>query len=237
MVNDHNFMAFFRRRIHWYWWVVWLSVWLVALAGLAEVQAAGTVRLQIRLRHSDGTAVTGESIILQRLPDEEPVTPTCTTNSEGECTWQVRRGLYQLLFDRPLDDITALALAEGGLNGLGITVGDEPITYSFTFHSDGHAYFDAAPEAAVPSPIIPVGEMLHGGVAPTPTSPAMDDQPLTETPTIEPTTSPETAVDTPPDNTWHFLLFIAGGLIIGGSIHWWSSKRQSINRKSEDADD
>ena len=229
------------RRKQLNWLASWLPFLLAMFVGIAEAQIADNTRLQIRLRASDGTAVVGETVILERLPEEEPVILECTTDTHGECIWTVRRGLYQVLFERPLDGISALAVAEGGLRGLGITVGDEDITYHFTFHSDGRVYFDAAPEAAVPSPIIPAGEALHGGIVPTPVLPVVNDELMEEMPTPESTSTPDTAVRTTSGSSWHFILFIGGGLIIGGSLHWWSrhpqqlSNRQSSikNRKSE----
>lgn len=216
------------KRTHWL--ASWLPFWLALLVGVAEAQTAGDTRLQIRLRASDGMAVVGETVILQRLPEEEPITPECETDSNGECVWYVGRGLYQVLFERPLDDISALAVAEGGLRGLGVTVGDEDITYHFTFHSDGRVYFDAAPEAAVPSPIIPAGEALHGGIAPTPVLPVVDDELVKETtPTSEPTSVPDTAAGPTSGSSWHLVLFIGGGLVIGGGLHLWSRKRQQQN--------
>lgn len=230
------------KRTHWV--ASWLPFWLVLLAGIAEAQTDGDIRLQIRLRYSDGTAVAGETVILQRLPEEEPIAQAlrqaqgdnCETDTNGECTWYVGRGLYQVLFERPLDDISALAVAEGGLRGFGITVGDEDIAYHFTFHSDGRVYFDAAPEAAVPSPIIPVGETLHGGAAPTPVP--TSEQRIDVTPTRLPEQAGVEKPDANPTSStpWRFLLFIGGGLVIGGGLHLWSRKRQSPKRKSEDAD-
>lgn len=221
------------KRTHWI--ASWLPFFLAILVGIAEAQTASDSRLQIRLRASDGTAVVGETVILQRLPDEEPVSPECETDTQGECTWYVGRGLYQVLFERPLDDISALAVAEGGLRGLGITVGDEDIPYHFTFHSDGRVYFDAAPEATVPSPIIPAGEALHGGIAPTPVLPVVDDDPVEETPTPEPTSTPDAAARTTPGSSWHLILFIGGGLMIGGGLHLWSRKRQQQNGQTKNA--
>ena len=226
------------RRKQLNWLASWLPFLWAMLVGIAEAQTTGDTRLQIRLRASDGTAVAGEQIILERLPEEEPLplrpgsVQACVTDSHGECTWTVGRGLYQVLFTRPLDNISALAVAEGGLRGLGITVGEDDIIYHFTFHSDGRVYFDAAPEEAVPSPIIPAGEALHGGAAPTPALPAVDDGPVEEMPTPEPTITPDTAVRTTPGSSWHLILFIAGGLTIGGGLHLWSRKRQTPNRKS-----
>lgn len=206
------------KRTHWL--ASWLPFFLAMLVGIAEAQTPGDTRLQIRLRYSDGTAVVGETVILQRLPEEENITPECETDSNGECIWFVGRGLYQVLFERPLDDISALAVAEGGLRGLGVTVGDEDIAYHFTFHSDGRVYFDAAPEAAVPSPIIPVGDVLHGGTPP-PTLTFIEDEPVKEIATPEPTSTPDTAVDIASGNSWRLILFIGGGLVIGGGLHFF----------------
>ena len=158
-------------------WIVFyvLCVMFTWPGDVARAQEGGGVDLRIRLRASDGSAVVDEPVVLQRLPDEEDIAPACRTDTEGICTWRVRRGLYQLLFDRPLDAVSALAVAEGGLRGLGVTVGDATITYHFTFHSDGRVYFDAAPEAAVPVPIIPESDELHGGVEPFRRTAAFDD--------------------------------------------------------------
>lgn len=221
------------KRTHWL--ASWLPFFLALLGGMAEARTVGDTRLQIRLRYSDGTAVIGETVTLQRLPEEEPITPNCTTDTNGECAWYVGRGLYQVLFERTLDDISALAVAEGGLRGLGITVGDEDITYHFTFHSDGRVYFDAAPEAAVPSPIIPAGELLHGGIAPTPVLPVVDDELVEETPTPEPTSVSDTTTRTISGSSWHLILFIGGGLVIGGGLHLWSRKRQQQNGQTKNA--
>lgn len=223
-----------RKQLHWL--ASWLPFLLALLVGIVEAQTTDHTRLQIRLRYSDGTAVVGETVILERLPEEEPA--PCVTDRHGECAWTVGRGLYQVLFERPLDDISALAVAEGGLRGLGITVGDEDIgnasiAYHFTFHSDGRVYFDAAPEAAAPSPIIPVGDTLHGGTVPTPTLTVTRDEPVEETPTPEPTNTPDTAVDPASGNSWRLILFIGGGLVIGGGLHLWSRKKQTSGQKTK----
>ncbi len=209
----------------------WQMLVLIAclFSSTAYAQTSGDIQLQIRLRYSDGTAVTDETVILQRLPEGEA--QACKTNTIGECTWQVRHGLYQLIFERPLDDVSAVAVSEGGLRGFGITVGDASITYHFTFYSDGHVYFDAAPEAAVPSPIIPEGDILQGGIVSTPPQPVMTDAPIEETPMPEQAVVTDTAVRNPSPRLWRFILLICGGLIIGGGFHLWS--RQSTNRKSK----
>jgi len=229
---------FTRFKLSWRkWFWVWLGGICLLGAGLLAVpaQAAEPISLTVQLRHSDGTAVTAEPIRLERLPDEEPIDPACLTDSSGRCTWPVGRGLYQLLFERPLDTISELALAEGGLRGFGLTVGDASITYHFTFHSDGRVYFDATPEAAVPSPVIPIGEALHGGVAPTEVPLAIVTESVGPTPTPEATSGPETAVGSTAGSGWRLLLFIGGGLALGGSLHVWSRQRQAANRYADKA--
>lgn len=212
-----------RKRMKWVMLI--LTVWLFWRTGGVLAQDS---ELQIWLRASDGTAVAGETIILERLPEAEPY-PACTTDANGQCAWRVGRGLYQVLFARPLDDISALAVAEGGLRGLGVTVGDAAIAYHFTFHSDGRVYFDAAPEAVVPSPIIPVGHGLQGGIAPTPTPEQRVD--VTATPLPEPAAQEE-SLTRESGNTWRLLLFMGGGLVVGGGLHLWSRRRQRLSRQS-----
>ncbi len=155
--------------------VVWLAL-LAAPLPTAVAQDETTVLLTIRLRDSDGRPVTSEVVKLSRLPEETAV--VCTTDAQGECAWPAAPGLYQLLFDRPLDDISAAILGESGLRGLGVMVGgapngaapngNKPLTYHFTFHSDGRVYFDLAPDAPLPVPKIPTAEESHfheGGTA------------------------------------------------------------------------
>ncbi len=214
--------------------VVWLAL-LAAPLPTAVAQDETTVPLTIRLRDSDGRPVTGEVVKLSRLPEETAV--TCTTDTQGECAWPAAPGLYQLLFDRPLDDITAAILGESGLRGLGVMVGgaptggapnggapnddapngNKPLTYHFTFHSDGRVYFDLAPDAPLPVPKIPTAEESHfheGGTAvlnavPNATSipvttavfvaaaPITITQPVTPTMTMGTTTTVSTATAVP----------------------------------------
>ena len=223
-----------------------LLIALFSISGLLMMahpaQAQQTVRLEIRLRDSGGTAVSGETVTLQRLPEEMPVLPNCTTGTDGVCIWYVTRGLYQVLFTQPLDDVSALALAEGGLRGFGITVGDEPITYHFTLQRDDHVYFDAAPEAVIPVPIVPSHDSLHGGTAATPAimlTPAEQSTSVIELVPVEETTAPttiipaetdgETAVDSTSSPVWHLLVYIGLGLLFGGAVYAWpkSTRRGS----------
>jgi hypothetical protein len=202
-----------------------ISIYLILLP--IPAQAQEEVQLQIRLRYSDGTAVFGETVILERLPEEEPVPwaanddalrqaqdEACTTDAVGECAWSVTPGLYQVLFTRPLDDLSALAVAEGGLSGFGLTVGDEDIAYYFTFHSYGQVYFDAAPNADVPSPIIPDPDDLHMPALPTEPYPA---EAATPPPSSVSVTNTEVAA---PDHSWRLFLFVIRGLTLGITLHF-----------------
>lgn len=223
--------------------------WLIALFSISvflilvhPAQAQQTVRLEIRLRDSGGTAVSGETVTLQRLPEETSMLPNCTTRANGVCVWHVGRGLYQVFFTQPLDDVSALALAEGGLRGFGITVGDAPITYHFTLQRDDHVYFDAAPEAIIPVPIVPSHDSLHGGAVPTPAitlTPAEQPTSVIELVPVEKTATPttplpseidgETAVDSTSNPIWHLLGYMGLGLLFGGAVYAWpkAARRRS----------
>ncbi|MBK8989724.1 MAG: carboxypeptidase regulatory-like domain-containing protein [Chloroflexi bacterium] len=174
------------KRVGWLGVFCGAVVWFVLLAApmsTAVAQGETTVQLTIRLRDSNGRALAGEVVKLSRLPEETAV--ACTTDAEGRCAWPVTPGLYQFLFTRPLDDISAAILGESGLHGLGVMVGAAPngetpngetpnggapipvpltLTYHFTFHSDDRVYFDMAPDSPLPVPKIPTAEEAHGHV-------------------------------------------------------------------------
>jgi hypothetical protein len=221
-----------------------LVVLVTATGETTAQEGDGAVTLTVQLRAANGQPVIDETASLQRLPDEEEILPACRTDSMGRCTWQVERGLYQVLFDRPLDGVSALALAEGGLRGFGLTVGGEDIAYDFTFHDDGHVYFDAEPQAARPVPIIPTPELLMGGVAPTATpTPEGTDAPgpVSEEGDPDDVAAPGATAGTevPPDRTsWRFVLYLALGLTAGGGLHLYSRRRrprQLAGEKKQDA--
>ena len=210
--------------------------WLILLPGVALASLQEETAVHASLRMADGTAVVGETVTLERLPEGNLILPSCFTDANGRCTWYVSRGLYQVLFTRPLDDISSLAVAEGGLQGLGITVGDEAITYHFTFHTDGRVYFDTTPEADRPTPFIPTEAIEQGSIRPTVTasSPASLTATLPTTNTIPVAATPtlDTAVANTPIKAWRVLIFIAVGLIIGGVIHLWSQKHPKTDKKT-----
>jgi hypothetical protein len=255
----------------WRWSLLnWILLWVllvvalylggVRLAGAQTATSAGSVQatsassaqvvtdpageppyyeLRLYLRHSDGTAVTGEPIILERLPQELPM--PCETDALGVCTWTVGRGLYQALFDRPLDQISALSLAEGGLRGFGVTVGEADIAYHFTYQPDGRAYFDGAPEAAVPVPIIPSFDSLQGGAAPTPNvlsllgvGEAIDEAETAGTARPTPTkieagmatTGAEDGVTTTTAAGWQLVVLVGLGLLLGTGLHLLQTQRR-----------
>ena len=70
------------------------------------------------------------------------------------------QGLYEVSWEYTLDMLSQVASAENGLHNFGITVGNQPITYHFTLYNDQHIYFDAAPAAPLPDPLIPTVENL-----------------------------------------------------------------------------
>jgi hypothetical protein len=210
-------------------------------AGTSNVlaQEGTTVPLHIRLRAADGSAVVGERVILERFPDEEAISPDCITNATGQCTWYVEPGLYQLLFSRPLDEISALAVAEGGLRGLGLTVGRTAVTYHFTFHSDAYVYFDAAPDAAVPEPVIPAETHQHGDEE---TIPELVDTAETphhhETATAVPSSVAITATQISAESAgrpWLPLVYIALGLLLGSGLHFLQRYSSSLRRQAQKA--
>lgn len=204
------------------------------LRGTVEAgQPTTPVTLTVLLRYADGTAVIDEPVTLEQPLEADFLLPVCTTDAAGRCVWQVTRGLYQLQFNRPLDVVSGLALAEGGLSGLGITVGDAPIAYHFTFHSDGRVYFDAAPEAAMPSPIIPVGDLLHGGTAPVATATPEHSIALTAAPLPDSDYQQEDGRIAVLGLPWHLLLYLGGGIAIGIGLHVWTQKRQQGGSRPE----
>jgi hypothetical protein len=214
-------------------------LWFIQVLLPISAQAQEDVQLHVRLRYSDGTAVFDETVVLEgdtlRQAQDDVLRQVqdnaCTTDINGLCTWSVPPGLYQLLFTRPLDDLSALALAEGGLDGFGLTVGLSDIVYHFTFHSDSRVYFDAAPESVLPSPIIPEPDDLHSWFTPTPAVTAEAAPPM------ESTTMPSVGVTTTEgavtDRRWQPLLFVLFGVGLGGGLYLlqprlgrvWSRKR------------
>jgi len=183
---------------------------------------SGRVTVTVHLRDSTGLPLAGETVLLERLPDGEYEPAACVTGVDGVCAWQAAPGLYQLFFSHPLDELTQLALAEGGLRGFGITVGDTPVSYHFTFHHDGFVYFDSEPAAPRPAAVIPSLEDLHLGHAPiAATTPAAVEAtetpmaPLAETPASA--TAMQLTGEQPSERpvvAWLLFLSITAGLLI-----------------------
>jgi len=174
------------------------------------------VTLTIQLRATDGAPLVGEPVILEQLPDAAALDPQCQTDPEGLCTWLVAPGLYQVRFPAyTLDNLSALALAEGGLSGLGITVGESTIRYGFTVQADGHVYFDATPDAAAPTPRHPAETDLSGGVVISPVVGLVTKPQITITPV---SLLPEPEEATPSIAWWMWL----GGGVTLGFTSWFS---------------
>ena len=201
------------------------SIWL------APLKLAGEgVTLTIQLRATDGTPLVDEPVILEQLPDAAALDPLCQTDPEGLCAWLVAPGLYQIRFPAyTLDDLSALALAEGGLSGLGITVGESAIRYGFTVQDDGHVYFDATPDAAAPTPRYPAETSLSGGAFISPsvglgTEPIITITPVSLLPEPEKTTS-----------SLPWWLWLGGGVTLGFASwfirHYWPGTFNTLTAK------
>ena len=186
--------------------------------------------LTVQLRATDGAPLAGETIILERLPDAAALDPQCQTDPEGLCTWLVAPGLYQVRFPAyALDDLSALALAEGGLSGLGVTVGESAIRYAFTVQDDGHVYFDATPDAAAPTPRLPIKTDLSGGVIISPAMSLVTEPTITITP-VSLLPKPEEAT---PSIAW--WMWLGGGVALGFTGwfigHYWPATFMMTRRK------
>lgn len=202
------------------------SLWLVPTP-LGQTDAS--IELTIRLRAMDGAPVVNQPILLERLPDAAALPPACRTNNNGWCTWQATSGLYQVLFPGyPLDAVSALAVAEGGLGGLGVTVGEVSIQYTFVLYADGHIYFDTTPNAAAPSPFIPVLDGIQGGTPPLVAGfPPAATLPPTGYPVLLASTPPAPAANRLPRHLWGYALL---GAALGAGRVWWGRRRTAQTR-------
>ena len=166
--------------------IVLKTIYFLGLLPVGQVAGQTAVPVTISVRSADGAPVVGTEVTLINQPDY--TAQTTVADAAGQALFNVPRGLYEIQFTADLDDVSALAVAEGGMAGFGITVGDAAITYSFTFQDDGHVYFDSMPDASVPSPIMPELEDLHfiggAGVA-TPTALMITLAEATALPVIE----------------------------------------------------
>ena len=197
-----------------------LTLLLIGFIPHSSTVAQNTVELDIHLRDAEGQPLANEPIRIA-----EPFAPSssyavCLTNAEGMCRWGVTQGVYEVHWGQTLDALSQVASAENGLQSIGITVGQTPITYHFVLHNNDHIYFDAASASSVPQPIIPSQETLftHGV--------DRSVESTTTMPLSEPVVVSEVEVSSTSSNGWHLLLFVALGLCIGGSLHYWS--RQHI---------
>ena len=136
---------------------------------VGQIAGQTAVLVTISVRSADGSPVTRETVTLLSQPDY--TAQTAVTDDAGQALFNLPRGLYEIQFTADLDDVSALAVAEGGMAGFGITVGDAAITYYFTFQDDGHVYFDSTPDAAAPKRknVFPVAVLRNSAVEVKPT--------------------------------------------------------------------
>ena len=162
--------------------------------------------------------------------------PQNVTNTNGECTWLGDADCTRCYLRGPLDTVSALAVAEGGLRGFGVTVGDSPITYHFTFHGDGRVSTSMLPGSGCTISDHPVGETLHGGAAPTPVP--TSEQRIDVTPTRLPEQAgAETRCNPASSSPLAFpAVYRRGSRDWRRLTLWWSSKSGSqpkiVNRRT-----
>lgn len=206
-----------------------ISLILILLAYVPSA-VAQTTTVTIRLRDTSGAPIPLEEVRLVALPENNE--HTAVTGINGRVTFNVFRGLYEIHLRAALDNISTLAVAEGGLESFGITVGDESIEYSFVYHSDNRFYFDATPEQEMAQPIIPSEEDLHFIFEEsTPTTTPLTFEFVTmpfDTDPINEVSMPE---ETQPKRPWFFFAGLLG-LLLTNALWNRYQKKAETERKS-----
>ena len=188
-----------------------------------SVFADDVVPLEIHVRDAEGNSLAGEPIRIALSLSNSSTFEPCSSDANGSCRWDVGKGVYEVHWERSMDDLSVLTSAENGLSSFGVTVGNEPITYHFVLHTDSRIYFDAASDAAIPEPIIPTIDTIHLH-APIESGVEVVEFSAENTPTpiVEPTKQP---VESKSRSPWRILLLIIIGLFVGGGLHLWSQHR------------
>jgi hypothetical protein len=201
-----------------------LSLWsLGLLIWIWQAVAPQMTTVNVQLRAADGSPIVGTSLQLVAFSAELAQAQPCLTNRAGSCIWPVEAGLYELLSDQPLDALSRYAVAESGLRGLGITVGDAPITYTLTIQPDNFLYFDTAPDALTPVPFIPTEANTHLTFTPTATAEVSavgepsqtTENTLTDTTTTNPSAAETVSEDSSLSNRLLIIIGIGSGIGIG----------------------
>lgn len=177
---------------------------LVLLSWLLQEQPQ-TVTVQLRM--ADGSPAVGIALRLLDFGEATALDSECVTDERGACVWNRPKGLYELLSDVPLDNLSRYAVAEGGLRGFGLTVGDESITYVLTVQLDGFIYFDTEPDFATPVPFVPnlLNTHFHG-------TPTVEERESAENPTLS---LPAAEAANTSESPIRLLIFIIVGASVG----------------------
>ena len=186
------------------------------------------IPLEISVRDAEGNPLADETVRIALSLSESSTFEPCITDATGVCSWGVEEGVYEVHWDRPMDALSVLTSAENGLNSFGVTVSDEPITYHFVLHTDNRIYFDDAPDAAIPEPIIPTMDTIHlhapleSWVEEVEFSAENIPTPTAET--AESSTEAAQPIEVDSGSPWRILLLITVGLFVGGGLHLWSQR-------------
>ena len=210
-------------------WIICSMVVFLACLSTARLVAAQTdvVAVTVRLRDVDGLPVRDALLHLVPFAGEPSGATRCQTDDAGQCYWRVPSGVYELLSDAPLDALSQYAVAEGGLRGLGLTVGSDPITYTLTIQPDDNLYFDTEPEAVTPVPFIPAITNTHLHVVPTIVVPTITAQPVITNEVAAETAAIDTAEPTSSSFSFSPSLFLLLLSVTLATVTLWLLRRHA----------
>ena len=190
------------------------------------LQIAAPAPVVIQVRYADSSSFTEP---VQIRSDEGELLMTCEPDEAGRCTLQLSRGLYLVEpIGIGLDAVSAKAAVEIGGRWLGITIGDEPISYGFVVEGES-LYFDETPDQVQVRPFRPKQADIEAHFAPkTPVPNSRDADPTIAPQTLETTPQPTSSAD-PQSSLLAWVLIPS--FVIGLFMTWslWTM-RQSKQR-------